>query len=89
MTAQNPAPERARVHVKHVRDFFYHLMTFVFANALLIVVDRRGGVSDGSILGLDWAYWVVPFWGFGVLGHAVYAFFDDYRAERLSTRISR
>ena len=76
MTQADSALEQAQQHVKHVRDFFYHLMVYVLVNALLIVIDLRQG-------GLDWAYWVIIGWGFGVLGHAISVFFGDYRAQKL------
>jgi len=88
MTGVPSALAQAQRHVKRVRDFSYHLMTYVLVNLLLIVVDSRAGAGDQAFLGLDWAYWVVIFWGFGIVGHAVYAFFDDYRASRLAGRTS-
>jgi hypothetical protein len=82
---RDPALERARKHVKAVRDFFYHLMVYVLVNALLVVVDLRATGSE-PVLGLDWAYWVILFWGFGVAGHAVAVFFGDYRIHRTAAR---
>ena len=79
MTQQDPALERAQTHVKHVRDFYYHLMVYVLVNAMLVIVDLR----DGS---LDWAYWLIIFWGFGVAGHAIYTFFGDYRVQKVYAR---
>lgn len=78
----NEALERARAHVKHVRDFFYHLMVFVFVNGLLVILDVRAGLGSQPVLGLDWAYWVILAWGVGLVGHAIYAFFDDYRVQK-------
>ncbi len=82
MTQQDPALERARQHVSEVRDFYYHLMVYVFANALMVILDRRSGANDG-FLGLDWAYWLIIGWGFGLVGHAISVFFGDYRVQRL------
>ena len=76
MSYEGPALERAKEHVKHVRDFYYHLMVYVLVNAMLVIIDLRVG-------GLDWAYWVIIFWGFGIAGHAIYAFFGDYRVQKL------
>jgi len=39
--------------------------------------------------GLDWAYWVIICWGFGILGHTVFAFFGDYGAQDLAARFDR
>ena len=76
MTDNDLARERAEKHVKEVRDFYYHLMVYVLVNTLLVFIDLRQG-------GLDWAYWVIFGWGFGILGHAIYVFFGDYRVDKL------
>lgn len=76
-----PGIEMAKKHLKVVRDFLYHLMVFVFVNGLLVILDVRAGSGDQAILGLDWAYLVILFWGFGLMAHAVYAFFGDHRLQ--------
>ncbi len=81
MTDSGSGLDREQRHMQEVRDFLYHLMAFVFINALLIIIDLRGG--EGGFLGLDWAYWVVLFWGLGVVAHAIDVFFGDYRAQRI------
>lgn len=86
MQADDGARERARQHVRNVRDFAYHLMVFVFVTGLLVILDVRGGTQANAVLGLDWAYWVILFWGLGLVGHAVYAFFDDHRVDRIAER---
>jgi hypothetical protein len=75
--------ERAKRHVRHVWEFFYHLMTYVLVNAILVIVDRLGGTSERAVLGLDWASWLIIAWGFGILGHAIYAFYDEHRVQRV------
>ena len=85
MTEEDAALERARKHIKEVRDFYYHLMVYVLVNTMLIVIDRRNGVSD-DFLGLDWAYWVIIGWGFGILGHAISVFFGEHRVQKLYTQ---
>ena len=82
MTQEDPALERAKKHVKQVRDFYYHLMTYVFVCLLLIIVDRGGGTGEGAFAGLDWAYWVILFWGLGVLGHAISVFFGERKVQK-------
>lgn len=81
MTQEDPALERAKKHVKEVSDFFYHLMTYVLVNALMVIIDRRGGAND--TFGLDWAYWLIIGWGFGIAGHAVSVFYSDYKVHKL------
>lgn len=70
-----------RKHLKAIRDFMYHLMVFLFVNGLLVILDVRAGVGDQAVLGLDWAYWIVLFWGIGLVGHAIYAFFGEHRID--------
>lgn len=78
----DPALERATKHVKNVRDFFYHLMVFVFVNGLLAILDRGAGANDG-VFGLDWAYWPLLFWGLGLVGHAIWVFLGDHQIQRV------
>lgn len=79
---EDPALERARKHVKDVRDFFYHLMVYVLVNTLMIVIDRGSGAGEG-FLGLDFAYWLIIAWGFGIAGHGISVFFGDYRVQKV------
>lgn len=81
MEQTDPALESAKKHLKAVRDFMYHLMVFLFVNGLLVILDVRAGTGDNAVLGLDWAYWIILFWGMGLMGHAVYAFFGEHRVE--------
>lgn len=83
MTYTDPNPTEEREHLKAVRDFFYHLIVFVFVTGLLVVLDVRAGTGSGAVAGLDWAYWVVLFWGLGLAGHAVFAFLGDHRLHRV------
>jgi len=82
VTHEDPALERAKKHVKDVRDFYYHLMTYVLVNAMLVAIDLRVD-GAGGFLGLDWAYWVTIGWGFGIVGHAISVFFGEYRVQKL------
>ena len=69
-------PMRSRKR-KAVADFMYHFMVYVFVGALLVILDVRAGTADNAVLGLDWAYWVLLFWGMGVAGHAISTFFGE------------
>ena len=77
----DPCLQRSRKHLEAVRNFMYHLMTFVFVSALLVILDVRGGTGSGSVFGLDWAYWVMLFWGAAVGWHGVSALFGEHRIE--------
>jgi len=81
MEQTDTAPEAEKKHLKAIRDFMYHLMVFLFVSGLLVILDVRAGVGDQAVLGLDWAYWVILFWGIGLVGHAIYAFFGEHRIE--------
>ena len=78
MEQTDASVESAKRHLKAIRDFLYHLMVYLFVCGLLVIVDVRAGVGDQAVLGLDWAYWVILFWGIGLVGHAIYAFFGDH-----------
>ncbi len=78
---RDPALILAEKHVESVRDFFYHLMVFVVVNAVLVIVDLRD-TGDQAVLGLDWAYWLILFWGLGLAGHGISVFFDNYRVAK-------
>jgi 2TM domain len=81
MQQADPALESARKHLKAIRDFMYHLMVFLFVNGLLVIVDVRAGVGGQAVLGLDWAYWVILFWGIGLVGHGIFAFMSEHKLE--------
>ena len=78
----DPALDRVRKHVEAVRDFYFHLMTYVVVNTVLVIVDLTSGPGVG-FLGLDFAHWPILFWGLGVAGHAIRVFFGDYRVQKL------
>ncbi|NNC93592.1 MAG: 2TM domain-containing protein [Acidimicrobiia bacterium] len=82
MTQVDPVLERTRKHVKEIRDFWYHLMVYVFVNALMIAIDRSGGANDG-FLGLDFAYFIIIGWGIGVAGHAISVFYGEHKVQTL------
>ncbi|HEY5652530.1 MAG TPA: 2TM domain-containing protein [Acidimicrobiia bacterium] len=81
MTEKDAALRRSETHVKHIRDFYYHLMVFVFVAALLVIIDVAGGANAG-FLGMDFAYWVILPWSLGVAGHAIYAFFGESKVTK-------
>lgn len=75
------ALESAKRHLTAIRDFMYHLMVFLFVNGLLVILDVRAGAGDQAVFGMDWAYWPILFWGVGLVGHAIYAFFNEDRLD--------
>jgi hypothetical protein len=85
----DPALKRAEQQVKLVRDFFYHLMTYVFVGILLVIIDLGVETGANTILGLDWAYWVILFWGLGVVGHGISVYFGTRRVEKLADEYRR
>ena len=60
----NELHPRSKARHRKVRDFFYHLVVYLFILAILFVVS---GVSRGLVL-------MFLFWGFAVALHGVYAF---------------
>ena len=83
MNEEDPARRRAEKYVKDRRDFYYHLMVYVVVNLLLIIFDRRGGTGSNAVLGLDWAYWVILFWGLGLIGHAISVFYGESKVDKV------
>jgi Flp pilus assembly protein TadB len=61
---KNEQDQRSGIRRRRVRDFFYHLVVYLFILAILFVVS---GVSGALI-------WVFLVWGFAVALHGVYAF---------------
>ena len=84
MSERDIALQKAEAHVKMVRDFLYHLMTYLFVCVLLVIFDLGADTGGSAVLGLDWAYWVILGWGLGVAGHAIYVFVGERRVEKLA-----
>ncbi|WAI00644.1 2TM domain-containing protein [Methanogenium organophilum] len=61
---EDEAYERAKAHVKEIRDFYYHLGMYIFINLLLFTINAV------TAWGSWWFYWVTIFWGIGVVMHA-------------------
>jgi hypothetical protein len=62
---KNEQEQRSKLRNRRVRDFFYHLVVYLFILAILFVVS---GVSGALV-------WLLLIWGFAVALHGVYAFF--------------
>jgi hypothetical protein len=78
----DPAMIRAKKRVEEVSAFYYHLMVFVFMGFFLIIIDRMSGPND-RFAGLDWAFWIILFWGLGVVGHAISVYFGESRLQKV------
>jgi hypothetical protein len=61
---KNEQDQRSSARRRKVRDFFYHLVVYLFLLAILYVAS---GVSGALV-------WLFLFWGFAVALHGVYAF---------------
>jgi len=81
------AMDIAQEHVKQVRDFLYHLMVFLVVNTLLVILDLRA-TTDQAVFGLDWAYWVILFWGMGLAGHGISVFYGNYKVAKEYERLT-
>jgi fatty acid desaturase len=62
---KNEQDQRSRAQKRRVRDFFYHLVVYLFILAILFVVS---GVSGALV-------WLFLIWGFAVAMHGIYAYF--------------
>lgn len=61
---QNNEQDQGTEGRDRARDFFYHLVVYLFVMAILVVVGAGGAVV-----------WIGLFWGFAVALHGVYAYF--------------
>ncbi len=78
---EEQARERARKRVRELRDFFGHLLIYVFVNTILVIVDIADGSAGGdTFIGLNWAYWPIIGWGLFVMVHALQVFVLGGRA---------
>jgi len=57
--------QQATNKTRRIRDFFYHLVVYLFVLAILLIVT---GSIQAFIL-------LLVFWGFAVALHGVYAYF--------------
>ena len=78
----DPAMIRAKKRVEVVSAFYYHLMVFTFIGFFLIIIDRMTEPND-RFAGLDWAFWIILFWGLGVVGHAISVYFGESRLQKV------
>ena len=60
-----------------VRDWMYHLLVFLMVATLMVILDVRAGTGSNAVLGLDWAFWTILFWGFAVASHGIWAWFGE------------
>jgi hypothetical protein len=63
---KNKQDQPSKIAQKRIRDFFYHLVVYLFMLALLLVI----GSASGALV------WIGLVWGFAVALHRVYAFFS-------------
>jgi hypothetical protein len=67
ITVDERLREVARARIKRRRDFFWHLVTYLIINGLLIFVWAIGPREA------FWPMWLLIFWGIGLAFHAWYA----------------
>ncbi len=66
--AAREAEQRARKRVKKVRDFYGHVLIYLLANTVMVLVDvADGSTGDDRFIGLDWAYFPLVGWGIFLL----------------------
>ncbi len=67
-TDEEQLRQMALTRIKKRRDFYWHLITYVLVNALLVFVWALGPRVS------FWPMWVMIFWGIGLVFHAWFAF---------------
>lgn len=68
MDTEDPKYKRAQARVKQLRHFYTSVVTFVFVNILLVIINY---FSDPTNL---WFYWVTAIWGLVLIVQAVNTF---------------
>lgn len=71
--------EIAKRKVNSLKGFYEHLLSYLFVNVLLFLINLGTIIiSKGNIFNLSsyWFYWVSIFWGFGLFIHAIGTFWD-------------
>lgn len=58
----------AREHVRALRGFYSHLLTYLVVNVILVAVNL---ITSPNNL---WFYWISLFWGIGLIMHALDVF---------------
>lgn len=60
--------ERARKRVKELKEFYTHLLVYIFVNIMLIIINL---LTDPSYL---WFIYPLLGWGIGIAAHGVNTF---------------
>ena len=68
MLDDDPEYRAARKHVRQLRKFYEHLLSYVTVNALLAVLNYL--TSPGHW----WVIWVILGWGIGLVSHGLSVF---------------
>ena len=68
ITDEEQLRQVALKRIKKRRDFYWHLITYILVNALLVFVWALGPRAS------FWPMWVMVFWGIGLVFHAWSAF---------------
>jgi hypothetical protein len=68
--------DRALARAKYLTGLMWHIGVFVVINAFLWTLDLVAGQS-----GIQWAFWITLFWGFGLAFHVVAYLIDGRQFE--------
>ncbi|WP_298665301.1 2TM domain-containing protein [uncultured Methanofollis sp.] len=63
--------DRALRQVKEIKDFYGHLAVYIIINTMLFLINWFTSPTTW------WFYWVVIFWGIGLLVHAYSTFVEE------------
>lgn len=63
--------EEAKEQVKKIRDFYWHLFTYLIINAFLFALNWITGYGHW------WFYWPLIGWGIGVAFHGASVFIES------------
>jgi hypothetical protein len=60
--------QEAKRHVGEIRDFYFHVVIYLFVNAVLVVINL---LTSPKYL---WFIWTLIGWGVGLIIHAISVF---------------
>lgn len=77
----------AKSKVKSIKSFYEHILSFIFVNLLLFIINISLNFISGSPLTSElWFYWITIFWGIGLFIHALGTFWEVYMNNRFLSK---
>jgi len=74
-------PKKLKPTAGQKRNFFLHLLVFLIATIIMVLVHKSQGASGEWVY--PWHAWIIASWGLSLIGHwcAVYFGYEDKGEE--------